>query len=286
VSDGNIKVASNRVGSQREQRRNKRSQVSEMESKAGKIDIKQEEEEKKFDGDSVTPSLAQLSKQDDVTQLKDEEEEDPLIKAQRERDELEKALEEAKDIKSSDDPAMKAFYSDMKEVDRENEVNRILGAFKLNPFEMLGLRFDAAPEDIPRQYRKVSLSVHPDKCTHPKAKDAFEIIGHAQKELLNEEKRNQLDFLLNVAKDRVIADWKKAAKHDAASRLAAELSGEGVTSVLEKWMATNEFHEAWKLKAREVLAQSEWKKRKMTKRVSTKVLLYITINYKILFFSP
>jgi len=257
-----------------------------MESKAGKIDIKQEEEEKKFDGDSVTPSLAQLSKQDDVTQLKDEEEEDPLIKAQRERDELEKALEEAKDIKSSDDPAMKAFYSDMKEVDRENEVNRILGAFKLNPFEMLGLRFDAAPEDIPRQYRKVSLSVHPDKCTHPKAKDAFEIIGHAQKELLNEEKRNQLDFLLNVAKDRVIADWKKAAKHDAASRLAAELSGEGVTSVLEKWMATNEFHEAWKLKAREVLAQSEWKKRKMTKRVSTKVLLYITINYKILFFSP
>jgi DnaJ family protein C protein 8 len=240
--------------------------------------VKQEEEEKRFSGDDVSPPLPQVSKQEfDDIQVKQEEEEDPLVKAQRERDELEKALDEAKDVNASDDPAMKAFYSDMKEVDRENEVNRILGAFKLNPFEMLGLRFDAAPEDIPRQYRKVSLSVHPDKCTHPKAKDAFEIIGHAQKELKNEEKRNQLDFLLNVAKERVISDWKKAAKHDAASRLAAELSGEGVTSVLEKWMATDEFHEAWKLKAREVLAQSEWRKRKMTTRVSRIVFFLLLL---------
>lgn len=165
-----------------------------------------------------------------------------------------------------------AFYADMKEVDRENQVNRVLGAFKLNPYEMLDLRFDASMEDVPKQYRKISLAVHPDKCTHPRARDAFEIIGHAQKQLLNEEKKKSLDFLLATAKDKIILEWKKAAKHDAASRLALAVSSDGVESLEEKWIKTPEFHEAWKTKARDILAQSEWRKRKMEKRVCMLVL--------------
>jgi DnaJ family protein C protein 8 len=155
----------------------------------------------------------------------------------------------------------------MKEVDRENEVNRILGAFKLNPYEMLGLRFTATDDDVKRAYRKVSLAVHPDKCSHPRAKDAFEIIGHAQKELLNEDKRKSLDFLLGVAKEEVQKEWRKAAKHDAAARLAAVLDESGKSGVEAGWEQTAEFHEAWKIKARDVLAKSEWRRRKMTKRV-------------------
>jgi len=50
---------------------------------------------------------------------------------------------------------LQEFYNDMKSVDRDNEVNRIVGAFRLNPFEQLGVRFDATPEEIRRQYRKV-----------------------------------------------------------------------------------------------------------------------------------
>ena len=155
----------------------------------------------------------------------------------------------------------------MKEIDRENEVNRILGAFKLNPYEMLGLKFTATDDDIKRAYRKVSLAVHPDKCSHPQAKDAFEIIGHAQKELLNEEKRQSLDFLLGVAKEDVQKEWKKAAKHDAAARLAAVLDESGKSGVEAGWEQTEEFHEAWKVKARDVLAKAEWRRRKLTKRV-------------------
>ena len=88
----------------------------------------------------------------------------------------------------------------MKETDRDNEVNRILGAFKLNPFEQLGLRFDASVEDARRQYRKVSLLVHPDKCHHPLAKDAFEVLGAANKALLEEEKSAELRYVLNLAR--------------------------------------------------------------------------------------
>lgn len=156
----------------------------------------------------------------------------------------------------------------MKEVDRENEVNRILGAFKLNPYEMLNLRFTATPEDVRRAYRKISLSVHPDKCTHPRAKDAFETIGHAQKELLDEEKKKNLDFLLGAAKAEVLKEWRKTAKHDAAARLAAMMDDAGKEGVVASWEASDEFHEAWKTKARDVLAKAEWRKRKMTKRVS------------------
>ena len=49
-------------------------------------------------------------------------------------------------------------------MDRANEVNRILGAFKLNPFEQLGLRFDATLDEAKRQYRKASLLVRSSLC--------------------------------------------------------------------------------------------------------------------------
>jgi len=164
---------------------------------------------------------------------------------------------------------LRDFYADIKDVDRENEVMRILGAFKLNPYEMLNLRFDVDPKDIPRAYRKVSLAVHPDKCTHPKASDAFETLGQAHRDLMDEEKKGRLDLVLGMAKDAVIKTWKKSAQNDAASQLAAALNG--MDHVMETWMKTEEFHAAWKAKGREVLAKTEWRKRKLTQRLEEEV---------------
>ncbi len=94
---------------------------------------------------------------------------------------------------------LQEFFQGMRDVDRENEVHRILGAFKLNPFEQLGLRFDASVEDVKKAYRKSSLMVHPDKCKHPKAQDAFETLGQAQQQLNNEEKMKELLYVLTLA---------------------------------------------------------------------------------------
>jgi len=160
---------------------------------------------------------------------------------------------------------LKDFYADMKEVDRENEVMRILGAFRLNPYEILGLRFDVDPKEIPRTYRKASLAVHPDKCTHAKASDAFEMLGQAHRDLIDEEKKHRVDLVLGMAKDHVMKEWKKSAKNDAASQLAAALHG--MEHVMGTWMNTDEFHEAWKAKGRDVLAKTEWRKRKLTQRL-------------------
>jgi len=52
--------------------------------------------------------------------------------------------------------------------------HRILWSFKLNPYEKLNLPFTATPEEVRRQYRKISLMVHPDKCSHPQASVAFD----------------------------------------------------------------------------------------------------------------
>ena len=76
--------------------------------------------------------------------------------AQREREAAEAAkAAAATEIPPYDEEALKEFYSDLKDAEREGEVQRILSAFKLNPYEQLGLRNGAPPEDVRRQYRKV-----------------------------------------------------------------------------------------------------------------------------------
>lgn len=51
------------------------------------------------------------------------------------------------------DALMKEFMQDMREVDRHSEVDRVLWAFKLNPFEKLNLPFTATAADVKSAYR-------------------------------------------------------------------------------------------------------------------------------------
>ncbi|KAG5566468.1 hypothetical protein RHGRI_002138 [Rhododendron griersonianum] len=57
-----------------------------------------------------------------------------------------------------DDLLLKNFFAEVSEVERENEVHRILSCFKLNAFEYLNLPFDSSLEDVKKQYRKVIIS--------------------------------------------------------------------------------------------------------------------------------
>lgn len=94
------------------------------------------------------------------------------------------------------------FLADLKSTDRDSEVNRILSAFKLNPFHILGLKLDADRSSIRQAYRKASLMVHPDKCTHPKATTAFDKLGQAQKDLESDDQWNELQYVFGIAKGR------------------------------------------------------------------------------------
>lgn len=168
---------------------------------------------------------------------------------------------------AEDETLLKEFFSELRDVDRDNEVQRILFAFKLNPYEKLNLRFTATPEEIRRQYRKVSLMVHPDKCKHKDAPTAFEILGQAQKDLLDDEKREAIWKVLEMAREEVRQQRAKETKNDTTIELAALLHEKGKEGVQEQYEQTDDFHEKWKMKARDLLAKSEWRRRKLGKRL-------------------
>lgn len=49
---------------------------------------------------------------------------------------------------------------------QELEIERILTAFKLNPYEVLEVSQEADAKEIQKVYRKKSLLIHPDKVKH------------------------------------------------------------------------------------------------------------------------
>lgn len=55
----------------------------------------------------------------------------------------------------TDDALLASFFAEVRSADRDAEVDRVLGAFKLNPFEQVGCRFDATDAEVTRAYRKV-----------------------------------------------------------------------------------------------------------------------------------
>uniref|UniRef100_A0A1D1YVB9 J domain-containing protein spf31 n=1 Tax=Anthurium amnicola TaxID=1678845 RepID=A0A1D1YVB9_9ARAE len=134
---------------------------------------------------------------------------------------------------------LKGFLAEVSEVERDNEVARILSCFKLNPFEHLSLSFDSSIDAVKRQYRKLSLLVHPDKCKHPQAKEAFA--------------------------EELRAKRKKQLKKDNASKIKS-LVDEGKYE--QQYEQSDEFQLQLKQKVRELLTEQEWRRRKMQMRIS------------------
>ncbi|EMD33532.1 hypothetical protein CERSUDRAFT_118105 [Gelatoporia subvermispora B] len=83
---------------------------------------------------------------------------------------------------------------------REMEVERILKAFKLNPYEILDIDERATPEEIKKKYRQLSLFIHPDKTSHARAPDAFDLLKKAESELSDKTKREELDAVITQAR--------------------------------------------------------------------------------------
>jgi DnaJ family protein C protein 8 len=61
---------------------------------------------------------------------------------------------------SAADDIDKLLKAEASAFQREAEVDRILSAFKLNPYDMLDLDGKATPEEIKKKYRQISLCKH------------------------------------------------------------------------------------------------------------------------------
>ncbi|KAJ7678923.1 DnaJ domain-containing protein [Mycena polygramma] len=87
---------------------------------------------------------------------------------------------------------------------REIEVERILKAFKLNPFDILDIDESSTAEEIKKRYKQLSLVIHPDKTPHPRAPEAFDLLKKAESELSDEAKRENIDAVIAQSRTLIL----------------------------------------------------------------------------------
>ncbi|KAJ7981245.1 DnaJ domain containing protein [Quillaja saponaria] len=192
---------------------------------------------------------------------------------------------------TDDDLLLKKFFAEVSEVARDNEAVRILSCFKLNPFEHLNLPFDASPDDVKMQYRKLSLLVHPDKCKHPHSKEAFGALAKAQQLLLDQNERDYLLSHVNSAKEELRVKRKNSfrrytfknqvyggrnllcgeitrSQHHISSKDSHTLSPTVKGKYDQQCEQSEGFKQELKMKVCELLTEQEWRRRKMQMRIS------------------
>lgn len=150
--------------------------------------------------------------------------------------------------------------------DNEREIERILQPnstyLNLNPFYVLQLSEECTIEEVKRQFRRLSLLVHPDRNpNNPRAKQAFEEINKAQKALHEEKDLEFYKGVVEEARTRVDEEikaqkkeFKKKHGNDAAFEVdpaqvrsrACQLSATHIRSkrgnyALDYWLYTNLF---------------------------------------------
>lgn len=90
------------------------------------------------------------------------------------------------------------------------------------------------------------------------------VLGKAQNLLLDEQFRAEIGAHLTRSREVVLRDWYKTAKDDVVLRVRHGGSREAMEAA---FVQTDEFHERWKVKTREQMAEFEWRRRCMTSRI-------------------
>ena len=101
----------------------------------------------------------------------------------------------------------------------EEHVIRLTSQVHSSPFEVLLLEVDATEEDMKKRFRALSLLVHPDKCNHPKADEAFHVIQKAFQEAKTHQVHEAYDEVRAEAQRRVA---KRRKRENRQRRAAGE----------------------------------------------------------------
>jgi curved DNA-binding protein CbpA len=147
-------------------------------------------------------------------------------------------------------PAVVTEAESANEAERFEEVTRILGAEVDSPYDILGVNRNMSSDHTKKRYWKLSLMVHPDKCPHPQAHQAFIKLNKAFKDLQDPEKRKALDEKIRVKEEQEEFKAELKAMREAAQwRRLQGISMEGDDVLLaemdmkvgpkrDEWMTT------------------------------------------------
>ncbi|XP_047341307.1 calponin homology domain-containing protein DDB_G0272472 isoform X2 [Impatiens glandulifera] len=131
-------------------------------------------------------------------------------------------------------PAMVSEAESSNEAERFEEVTRIVGAEVDSPYDVLGVNRKMPTENVKKRYWKLSLMVHPDKCSHPQANQAFIKLNKAFKDLQDPEKRKALDDKIKEKEEQEEFKAELRAMREAAQwRRLQGISMEGDDVLLE-----------------------------------------------------
>ncbi|EGS21489.1 uncharacterized protein CTHT_0033470 [Thermochaetoides thermophila DSM 1495] len=141
--------------------------------------------------------------------------------------------------------ALELIEQEAKEWEKDAEIDRILKAFRLDAYAVLGLKPGVPESDIKLAYRKKSLLIHPDKTRNPLAPEAFDRLKKAQMELMDEKHRKMLDEAIADARMLVLRENK--------------------WTVDSPELKTPEFERLWTEKTKWVLIENEQRRRRQLK---------------------
>ncbi|EJD06455.1 DnaJ-domain-containing protein [Fomitiporia mediterranea MF3/22] len=136
-------------------------------------------------------------------------------------------------------------------LNRELEVERILKAFKLNPYEILDIDESIPTEQVKRRYRQLSLFIHPDKTPHKRAPEAFDLLKKAESELSDEKKRAEVDATVMQARNLLLREHKLPTNIEDTDPRLKDLSPP--------------FRTQLRLKCKEIMIDEEVRRRKAIK---------------------
>ncbi|WOL11755.1 vitellogenin-1 isoform X1 [Canna indica] len=145
-------------------------------------------------------------------------------------------------------PAMVTEAASANEAERFEEVSRIIGADVDKPYDILGVNWKMSSDNIKKRYWKLSLMVHPDKCSHPQAHQAFVLLNQAFKDIQDPDKRKSLDEKIKRKEEEEEMKVElQALRHAAEWRKLQGISMEGDDDLLamptaapkrDEWMTT------------------------------------------------
>eukprot|EP00891_Asterochloris_glomerata_P008158 jgi/Astpho2/8158/Aster-03090 len=123
--------------------------------------------------------------------------------------------EDEEDLEDLIGPAPPELAGELESVggdERSAEVVRVLRLLErpedsaADAYEVVGLEPSAKAAEIKKRYWRLSLLIHPDKCPHPRAHDAFQAVSKAAKQLQDATGRREVDQGLEDARLRRIAE--------------------------------------------------------------------------------
>ncbi|GJP51186.1 hypothetical protein CLOM_g10350 [Closterium sp. NIES-68] len=137
-----------------------------------------------------------------------------LTRAVEDMEEAEQALEDSPFVGPMP-PAVIAEAANATQAEKYEEVERILDP-ELNAYAIVGVTAAAGDGEIKKRYWKASLLVHPDKCSHPRAQEAFLRLNDAVNRLKDPTKRSLVDAEIAAREERRAMESELKALREAA----------------------------------------------------------------------